>query len=199
MDEELKDKVDVEAEAEDIDVPKPKEADASDAKSKKKDKADKKADKKLAELQSQLEAAEAKSAELNDRFMRVAAEYDNFRRRTAKEKESMYGDGKADAIAAILPVLDNLDRAVSTEPDSDEAKRFQEGFKMIVRQFRDALTKAGVTEIAAVGQTFDPNVHNAIMHVDDESQGENTVVEEFQKGYKLGDRVIRHSMVKVAN
>ena len=193
MDEELREQ------AENVDTPETEQAEEPKKKKNKQDKKSAESDKRVAEAEQAAKDAEAKAAEMNDKFMRIAAEYDNFRRRTAKEKESMYGDGKADAIAAILPVLDNIDRSVATEPDGDEAKRFHEGLQLIARQFRDALSKAGVTEITAVGQPFDPNLHNAIMHVEDETAGENTVVEEFQKGYKLGDRVIRHSMVKVAN
>lgn len=165
----------------------------------KKEKVDRKLAKQVADLEEKLAAKEKELAEANDKLLRLAAEYDNYRRRTTKEKEMMYGDGKADAVEKILPVLDNLDRAMAVEPESPEAKQYHEGVKMVVRQFKEVLTKTGVVEIEAIGKEFDPNIHNAVMHVEDDSVGDNTVVEEFQKGYMLGDRVIRHSMVKVAN
>lgn len=165
----------------------------------KKDKVEKKLAKQVADLEEKLAAKEKELAEANDKFMRLAAEYDNYRRRTTREKEMMYGDGKADAVDKILPVLDNLDRAMAAEPETEEAKMYHEGVKMTIRQFKEVMTKIGVVEIEAVGKEFDPNLHNAVMHVEDDTVGENIVVEEFQKGYMLGDRVIRHSMVKVAN
>ena len=178
----------------------PEETVAQDTKaSAKKDKVDKKLAKQVAELEEKLAAKEAELAEANDKFMRLAAEYDNYRRRTTREQELMYGDGKADAVEKILPVLDNLDRAMAAEPETAEAKQYHEGVKMTIRQFKEVMSKIGVIEIEALGKEFDPNLHNAVMHVEDETVGDNTVVEEFQKGYMLGDRVIRHSMVKVAN
>ncbi len=185
---------------EDSEEPQPTEEAAQDKAPKgKQDKVDRKLAKQVAELSEKLEAKEKELVEANDKFIRLAAEYDNYRRRSTKEKETSFGDGKADAIERILPVLDNLDRAMAAVPESEEAKKYHEGVKMVIRQFKEVLTKAGVSEIEAVGQPFNPNIHNAVMHVDDESLGENVVVEEFQKGYMLGDRVIRHSMVKVAN
>lgn len=180
--------------------PQPSEETTQDKAAKgKQDKVDRKLAKQVAELQEKLEAKEKEMAEANDKFVRLAAEYDNYRRRSTKEKETMFGDGKADAIERILPVLDNLDRAMAVVPETEEAKKYHEGVKMVIRQFKEVLAKAGVAEIEAVGQPFNPNIHNAVMHVEDDSVGENVVVEEFQKGYMLGDRVIRHSMVKVAN
>lgn len=165
----------------------------------KKSQVDKKLAKQVADLEEKLAAKETELSEANDKFMRLAAEYDNYRRRTTKEKELMYGDGKADAVDKILPVLDNLDRAMAAEPETLEAKQYHEGVKMTIRQFKEVMSKIGVVEIEAVGKEFDPNIHNAVMHVEDDTVGDNIVVEEFQKGYMLGDRVIRHSMVKVAN
>ena len=132
---------------------------------------------------------------LNDKYLRLVAEYDNYRKRTAKEKESIYPEAKVSVVAAFLPVLDNLERALATAGDDP----IYEGVKMILKQFVETLKATGVEEIPAVGEKFDPNMHNAVMHIDDENFGENEIVEEFQKGYRLGDRIIRYSMVKVAN
>ena len=135
-------------------------------------------------------------ADVNDKYLRLAAEYDNYRKRTAKEKESIYGDAKADTIKPLLAVYDNLERGIA---QYDEADVHRQGLELILRQFTETLTKLGVTEIEAQGQPFDPEKHNAVMHVEDESAGENTVVEVFQKGFMLGDKVLRFAMVKVAN
>ena len=135
-------------------------------------------------------------ADVNDKYLRLAAEYDNYRKRTAKEKESIYGDAKADTIKPLLAVYDNLERGIA---QYDEADVHRQGLELILRQFSEALTKLGVTEIEAKGQPFDPEKHNAVMHVEDETAGENTVVEVFQKGFMLGDKVLRFAMVKVAN
>lgn len=140
--------------------------------------------------------AQKKYEELNDRYLRTLAEYDNYRKRTIKERESLYPDAKATVVATILPVLDNLKRAIDAE---EECGAFYEGVVMVLKQLEEALTALGVEKIPSVGNPFDPMRHNAVMHVDDESKGENMVVEEFQTGYQIGDRVIRHSMVKVAN
>ena len=139
-------------------------------------------------LEKELEA-------LNDKYLRLVAEYDNYRKRTAKEKEAIYPEAKVSVVAAFLPVLDNLERALATAGDDP----IYEGVKMISKQFIETLKSTGVEEIPAVGEKFNPDVHNAVMHIDDESYGENEVVEEFQKGYRLGERIIRYSMVKVAN
>ena len=136
------------------------------------------------------------NAALTDKYLRICAEYDNFRKRTQKEKENLYGDIRANVITSFLPVYDNLARALAAETE-DEA--YRKGVEMIMNQFNATLEKLGVSEIKAVGEKFDPALHNAVMHVDDEKKGENEVVEEFQKGFKIGDKVIRFSMVKVAN
>ena len=133
---------------------------------------------------------------LNDKYLRICAEYDNYRKRTQKEKDSLYSDIRANVITSFLPVYDNLVRALAAET-ADEA--YRKGVEMIMNQFNATMERLGVTEIKAVGEKFDPSVHNAVMHVDDETKGENEVVEEFQKGFKIGDKVIRFSMVKVAN
>ena len=131
-----------------------------------------------------------------DRFLRLCAEYDNFRRRSQKEKEGIYQDATAAAVKALLPVYDNLERALKQET-ADEA--YKKGVEMTMTGLKKAFADLGVTEIDAVGQSFDPNIHNAVMHIDDEDLGENTVVEVFQAGFMLGEKVIRFAMVKVAN
>lgn len=149
-----------------------------------------------ADLQAKLEETAAALAEQEKQYQYLAAEYDNFRRRSAKEKTDAYTSAKADAAQAFLPVFDNLQRALAT-PCGDEA--YVKGVEMTMAQLRQVLENLGITEIEALGQTFDPNVHNAVMHVDDESAGENTVVEVFQTGFRMGEKVIRFAMVKVAN
>ncbi len=132
-----------------------------------------------------------------DRCMRVMAEYDNFRKRSQKERENIYSDVRADTILKLLPVYDNLERALKAETE-DEA--YRKGVEMTMDQFKEILEKMGVAEIdAKTGDKFDPTIHDAVMHVDDDSLGEGVVVEEFQKGFRLGDKVIRFSVVKVAN
>ena len=134
--------------------------------------------------------------EQEDKYLRLLAEYDNYRKRSQKEKENAWTTAKADAVKEFLPVFDNLERALKQET-ADEA--YAKGVEMIMTQFRTTLEKLGVTEIPALGLTFDPNLHNAVMHVDDENFGENTVAEVFQTGFQIGDKIIRHAMVKVAN
>lgn len=133
---------------------------------------------------------------LNDKYLRVCAEYDNFRKRSLKEKEGIYGDVRSNVVTSFLPVYDNLVRALETKTE-DEA--YRKGVEMIMNQFNQTLEKLGVSEIPALGEKFNPELHNAVMHVDDESKGENEIVEVFQKGFKLGDKIIRFAMVKVAN
>ena len=132
---------------------------------------------------------------LKERMLRLNAEYDNFRKRTAKEKEGIYTDACEDVLKNMLPVLDNLERALSVGGSVDDLKK---GIEMTVRQFQDGLTKVQVEEVPGDGD-FDPNLHNAVMHIEDEQFDKNQIVEVFQKGYKRGDKVLRHSMVKVAN
>ncbi len=138
----------------------------------------------------------AELADMQDRYKRMLAEYDNFRKRSQKEKESVYDDATIATAAVFLQVLDNLDRALA-QPTTDEA--YKKGVEMIHRQFCECLTKLKITEAPGAGEQFDPNIHNAVMHVEDESCDDNTIVEVFQKGYLMGERVVRHSMVKVAN
>lgn len=140
--------------------------------------------------------SEQKVEELTDRLKRTMAEFDNFRKRTEKEKSSMYIIGAKEIVEKILPVVDNFERGLAQAPEDDP---FAEGMKMIYKQMMTAFDEMGVKPIEAVGKEFDPNLHNAVMHVEDESVGENIVVEDFQKGYTYKDFVVRHSMVKVAN
>lgn len=142
------------------------------------------------------EAVNAAVKDQEDKYMRLLAEYDNYRKRTQKEKEASWANAKAETIKELLPVYDNLARALQQKTE-DEA--YAKGVEMIMTQMKNALEKLGVEAIPAAGQTFDPNLHNAVMHVDDEDLGENVVVEVFQDGFKLGDKIIRHAMVKVAN
>lgn len=140
-----------------------------------------------------------KIEELEDRVKRQMAEFDNFRKRTEKEKAHMYDVGARDVIEKILPVVDNFERGLASVPEEEQDNPVIDGMNKIYRQLMTALTDLGVTPIEAVGKEFDPNFHNAVMHVEDEELGENVVAEEFQKGYSYKDSVIRHSMVKVAN
>ena len=145
---------------------------------------------------SEEDKLKAELAQEHDRYLRTLAEYDNFRKRSAKERESFYGDVQADTVKKFLPVYDNLSRALRQET-ADEA--YRKGVEMTMNQFREILEKMGVKEIEAVGQPFDPAKHNAVMHIEDPELGEGIVAEEFEKGFLLGDKVIRFSMVKVAN
>ena len=157
----------------------------------------KKLEAELGELNKKLEESEAKIAEANDKYTRLFAEYDNYRKRTLKEREGIYTDAYVDAVTEILPVLDNMERALQYK--DNDAENIAKGLEMIMKSFSDILLKMGVSEIEALGKTFDPNLHNAVMHVEDETHGENEIVEVFMKGYIKGDKVLRHSMVKVAN
>ena len=143
--------------------------------------------------EDKIEELEKKNYDLNDKYLRVVAEYDNFRKRSLKERDVIYADAYIDAVKEILPIIDNMERAEAYLNDDASS----EGVKMIMNSFRQALEKMGVSEIET--KAFDPNYHNAVMHIDDESYGENEIIEVFQKGYKKGDKVIRYAMVKVAN
>ena len=145
---------------------------------------------------NELEEAQKKAEELNDRLLRTMAEYDNFRKRTQKEKESIYPDAISFAVQTMLPVVDNFEFALKSKC-ADE--NFKKGMEMIFNQMLESLKSLNVSEINPVGEPFDPEEHNAVMHVEDEAVEENTVVEVLRKGYKLGDKVIRFAMVKVAN
>ena len=145
----------------------------------------------------QMELAARQLESVKDQFTRLTAEYDNYRKRTTKEKDGIYQDAKADTIKAFLAVYDNLERAAATEGDDESPHK--KGLLMIFQQYKDILTKLGVTEIEAKGQPFDPERMEAVMHIDDESFGENEVAQVFQAGFMLGDKVIRHAIVQVAN
>ena len=132
----------------------------------------------------------------HDAHLRLAADYDNFRKRSQKEKEQSYGNGKADAVEKLLPVYDNLERALQ-QPTEDAA--YKKGVEMTMTQLVGILNGLGVEIFGEVGETFDPNLHNAVMHVDDENLGENTIAQVFQKGFKIGEKIVRFAMVQVAN
>lgn len=132
----------------------------------------------------------------SDKYLRLMAEFDNYKKRSAKERENIYTDVRVDTVSKFLPVYDNLERALKAET-ADEA--YKKGVELTFNQLLDVFKKLGVEEIESIGKAFDPNLHNAVMHVEDEEKGENEIVEEFQKGFKVGDKVIRFSMVKVAN
>ena len=147
------------------------------------------------QLRAEIESLKAELAAANDKYLRMIAEYDNFRKRSAKEKEGIYADAVSDAVQHVLPIGDNLARAAQFTDPASVAK----GIAMMQKSFDEALGKLGITEIEAQDKEFDPEWHNAVMHVEDESLGENVVCEVLQKGYKKGDRVVRYAMVKVAN
>ena len=132
----------------------------------------------------------------HDSFLRLAADYDNFRKRTVKEKEASYGNGKADTVAKLLPIYDNLERALN-QPTEDAA--YKKGVEMTMTQLVSILSGLGVEIFGEVGEVFDPNIHNAVMHTEEEGVEENTITQVFQKGFKLGDKIVRFAMVQVAN
>ena len=145
------------------------------------------------------DSKDAEIADLEDRLKRQIAEFDNFRKRTEKEKSAMFDMGARHIIEAILPTIDNFERGLKTVPEDKEAKAFYDGMEMVYKQMLKVLSDVGVTAIDCLDKEFDLNLHNAVMHVEDEAYGNNIIIEEFQKGYKYKDTVIRHSMVKVAN
>ena len=152
------------------------------------------------ESEDKLKEYEEKLKESEDKYLRLYAEFDNYKKRTEKEKSARYKDALIDTAKEFLPILDNLQRALAAEAVSEDAKAIKDGVEMVEKQMKETLAKLKITEINALGEEFDPNLHNAVMHVEDENVTENTVVEEFIKGYIYdGDKVVRHSMVKVAN
>ncbi len=169
-------------------------AEAGKAEKEQAEKADKKSDKK-----EKRDKKDEKIEELTDQLRRQMAEFDNYRKRTEKEKSAMYEVGARDIIGRILPVVDSFERGLAAIPEEDRGTAFAEGMDKIYKQLLKTLEDAGVKPIEAVGKEFNPDFHNAVMHVEDESLGENIVAEEFQKGYLYRDSVVRHSMVKVAN
>ena len=166
-----------------------------EAESKADKKKSKKQEAKIAELEKALAEKDTALAEQNDKYMRMMAEYDNFRKRSAKEKEGTYADAYADALTSILPIIDNLERAVGVS----EADAVLKGLELTLKGADEALQKMGIEAFGAEGDSFDPNIHNAVMMVDDENHKEGEIVSVFQKGYKKGDKIIRYAMVTVAN
>lgn len=155
----------------------------------------KKESKELEGARSEIEKLNRQLEELNDKYLRVIAEYDNYRRRTSKEKEGLYSDTVCDVVKTLLPIADDLERAAGFDKNAENA----DGITMILKKLLELLASLGVTEIEALNKTFDPNYHNAIMHIDDEKYGENEIYCVVQKGYIRDDKVIRHAMVMVAN
>lgn len=172
------------------------EAAAPDKKEKKAgDKEAKKLRAQVEKLEKKLEEEKAATAAAEDKYLRLAAEYDNFRKRSQKEREGIYSDAAADSIKELLPVIDNLQRATEfTAPD-----KVAEGLSMILGSLPAVFEKMHITAFGKVGDVFDPNIHNAVMHVEDEEHGEGEIVEVFQQGYSIGERIVRYAMVKVAN
>lgn len=154
--------------------------------------------KKSKKLEAEIDKLSAALSDEQDKYMRLYAEYDNFRKRSAKEREGVYADAYCDALVQILPILDTLERAAQFSAEDTESP-MAKGLELTLKSFAETMNKMGVCEIEALGKEFDPNLHNAVMHVDDENTGENTVIEVFMKGYKKGDKILRHAMVKVAN
>ena len=180
--------------------PEIKEEAKSEAKKAEEKPSDKKQDKKESKAAGEKKEEQSSPAEelkgANDRYLRLLAEYDNYRKRSQKEKDSLYADIKSDTVAKFLPVYDNLVRAPA---QSTEDEAYRRGVEMIMTQFNTTLEKLGATKIECLGQKFDPSLHNAVMHVEDEEKGENEIVEVFQEGFRMGEKVIRYAMVKVAN
>lgn len=176
------------------------EAKAESAEAPKEAKKEKKSENKkqkaeLEALKAELEEMSAKAKDFEDKYLRCAAEYDNFRRRSQKEREGVYSDAKADAIKELLPMIDNLQRATGYT----DAEKVAEGVSMILGTLPDVLTKMGIEAYGEPGEQFDPNIHNAIMHEENPEKGENEIVAVYQQGYRLGDKIIRYAMVTVAN
>ncbi len=169
---------------------------SSKKKSDKESKSDaKKLKAELDELKKSLSDKEKELSEQSDKYMRVLAEYDNFRRRTQKERDNIYSDAYSDAVAYILPIYDNMERAAQYA----DSESMAEGISLLLKSFDDAMAKMDITEIEAMGKQFDPEIHNAVMHVEDDNYGENEVIEVLQKGFRREDKIIRYAMVKVAN
>lgn len=156
----------------------------------------KKLEAKIAEMEKQLAAADDAVRERDDKFLRLAAEYENYRRRTAKEKDSIYSDAYGDATLQLLPVIDNLERAAA---QTGEAEAIRAGVEMTLKAAEENLAKLGITAFGAAGEEFDPNRHTAVFHVEDDTLGENVIAEVLQRGYARGDKIIRYAVVKVAN
>ena len=150
----------------------------------------------IIELKKQIESQKVQLEENEDRLKRVAAEFDNYKKRNIKERDGMYNSLVSDIVSNFLPVIDNLEKAVTAETKDEEYKK---GIELVLKQFKDVLNSRGVIEIETIGKTFDPELHEAVSSIQDDTKGEKEIVQEYRKGYKIGDRVIRHSMVVVAN
>lgn len=192
-------KEEISQEAEEAEAAKDASAEEADGKTSKKKERDLGWAKKAKAKKEQEDKSKELLAEANDKYARLFAEFDNFRKRSEKEKSAMFGMGARDVIEKILPIVDSFERGLATVSEEEQDDPFVVGMDKVYKQFIQTLTDMGVTPIEAVGKEFDPDFHNAVMHVDDESVGENIVVEEFQKGYMYKDTVVRFSMVKVAN
>ncbi len=153
-------------------------------------------EKQVEEKQDNIDPKQQEIDDITDRYKRVLAEFENFKKRSQKERELLYNSILSDVIESILPVVDNLENAVKVET---EDTKYKEGIELVLKQLKDVLQSKGIEEIKTVGETFDPNLHEAVSSVEDESKGEKEIIEEYRKGYKIGNRVIRHSMVVVAN
>ncbi len=149
------------------------------------------------EASKELEDLKKLNGELNDKLLRTLAEYDNFRKRSQKEKEAIFTDSKADIISKLLPVIDNFERAAAAE--NTDLENYKKGVEMTVKQLLDVLASFSVEAFGAIGEEFDPNIHNGVMHIEDDTLSENVIADVFMKGYKMGDRIVRHATVKVAN
>lgn len=176
-----------------------KEAEDNKASAEDNDKQEKQSKSKKSSKKEKKDKKDEKIDELNDRLMRLMAEYDNYRKRTEKEKASMFEMGAKSIVEKVIPLIDNFERGLATVSEEDKENPFVTGMDKVYSQFITSMEEAGVTAIEAVGKEFDPNMHNAVMHVEDESLGDNIVAEELQKGYMYKDSVVRYSMVKVAN
>ena len=185
-----------EEEIKEEDKTQPEKAEETSAGKKEDKKASKKDSKPAGEKKEEQSSPAEELKGANDRYLRLLAEYDNYRKRSQKEKDSLYADIKSDTVAKFLPVYDNLVRALA---QSTEDEAYRRGVEMIMTQFNTTLEKLGATRIESLGQKFDPSLHNAVMHVEDEEKGENEIVEVFQEGFMMGEKVIRFAMVKVAN
>lgn len=150
----------------------------------------------IIELNKQIESQKIQLEETEDRLKRVAAEFDNYKKRSAKERDNMYSSLLGDIIGSFLPIMDNLEKALEAQTDDEN---YKQGIELVLKQFKDVLAAKGVKEIEAVGQTFDPELHEAVSSIQDDTKGEKEIVQEYRKGYMIGNRVIRHSMVIVAN
>ena len=150
----------------------------------------------IIELKKQIESQKVSLDETEDRLKRVAAEFDNYKKRSNKERDNLYNSLVADIVSSFLPVIDNLEKAVEAETKDEEYKK---GIELVLKQFKDVLSAKGVKEIQTIGKTFDPELHEAVSSVQDDTKGEKEIVQEYRKGYMIGNKVIRHSMVIVAN